>query len=60
MSKKPTYKVWIEIEKYNPRTDKYEDIDPGFGSEGQFDSLAEAQAFASRLHDISANLTVAH
>ena len=52
-----SYRVWIGVERENDDpvrpSDEYTDIDPGFGSEGEFDTEEEAMEFAQRLHDVS-------
>ena len=52
-----TYKVWISIEMHDDDAeharDEYVDIDPGFASEGEFDELDNARAYADFLHDLA-------
>jgi hypothetical protein len=45
------YKVWIEIEEYDPDTEEGTSCDPGFSSTATFDTYELAVAFAQRLHE---------
>ena len=46
----PTYKVWVCIERHDPVTDEYEDMDAPFGAEGEFGTYAEALKAAEAVH----------
>lgn len=47
-----TYRVWIEVEEYNPRTDEYEKIDNNHCPR-EFRKLEHAEDFAAHLQSIS-------
>ena len=49
-----TYKVWIHIEEENPEgegEEEFQDYDPGFGATREFETLEDAEMFASALHE---------
>ena len=44
-----TYKVWLEIERYNDKTGYGEDVDAPGSSLATFDSFDEAWEYAERV-----------
>ena len=48
-----TYKVWIELERWDKKTDTYTSLegDLSFSSTAEFDTLEEAEQFANRLDE---------
>ena len=51
------FKVWIELEEYDPETDEYTSLEGylNFAATGTFDTLEEAEAFAEAIHNVYAN-----
>lgn len=52
-----TYKVWIEIEEYDPETDSYMTLDASHAFCAEFESEEDAQKYASQLYDESQKLS---
>lgn len=47
-----TYKVWVEIEEYNDRTDEYTNLEFTTGIIREFRKLSDAEEFANSMQDI--------
>lgn len=47
-----TYRVWVEIEEYDDRTDEYNNQDFNAGVLREFSRLSDASEFANQLHDL--------
>ena len=47
-----TYKVWVEIEECNDRTDEYRNLDFNRGGIRDFRRLSDAEEFANSMQDI--------
>lgn len=44
-----TFKVWLEIERYNEKTGRGEDMDAPGGSLAEFDTYENAREYAERV-----------
>ena len=56
MSKKPkhiTFKVWLEIERYNDKTGRGQDMDAPGSSLAEFDTYEEAWEYAERVTQLA-------
>lgn len=53
-----TYKVWLEIERYDEDTGDSENVDAPGASLATFDSEEEAYEFASRVTDLAEGINL--
>lgn len=49
-----SYVVWVEVEEYDAKTDKYRNVDLVFAGCAEFGGEEEAVSFAERLHLVGA------